>query len=333
MKTYVIGDVHLRYEEPFFSVTQDFLDKLVCNAEPGATLIFTGDFFHRARPYAEELRAARTFFEVCKLRKLKVVIVAGNHEYFRDRGTWAEDVFKTFDLDFIEHPTVDIINDSLFLFLPWTPVYLLKKEGCDSMRDYYAKVLADLDWWNLKGFKRLFVVYHFEDETVFTGAESIGVDLSVIGKFFENDIVRFGGHIHNPDSNYIGSPYATRSDETGFARRFAVVEKDGSFEYQPLPIRTEFKTLMYSELETTQYDPAVKYIIKVLDAPSFEAVKAHVDARENVWLDDYDLKFSETRSIADRKDDERRSIRDFLALYIKQNKVDANTANYLLSVF
>lgn len=332
---YVVGDVHLRSEEPFFSVTQRFLTSLADKCEKGDSVIFTGDFFHRSRPYSEELFWARHFFEVMKEKGCFLFIIAGNHEYFREHDSWAEDAFKEFDVELIEQLEVRTIEDMKFLFLPWMPQLRLRKiYGYQSMRDFYdyyiPKFLGPLKD-ELTG-KTLYVVYHFEDETVFTGTEDMGVDLSIIEKIHDGEVVRLGGHIHNPTDNYIGAPYATRRDESGFKRHIVSIGSDG-MKYIDMPNAIEYRTLMYGELKDQVYDPDTMYLLKILDAPSFEEINGYVHRFNNVWIDDYELRFGEQREVMVDKEDVNVSVKEFLGMYIKQNKVDPDTANYLLSVF
>lgn len=331
----VIGDIHLRSEEPFFSVTKEFMTDLLARCKEDDCLVFTGDFFHRARPYSEELKEARGFFEKCKSKRIKIIILPGNHEYFRDRGTWAEDVFDGYDIEFITEPSViSILYGVQFVFLPWMPSAQIQKEmGVRDMKSYYAKKLPEI-MASIHKDANAYIVYHFEDETVFTGVEDVGVDLSCLEDKFGKCIIRLGGHIHNPSKNYIGAPYATRKDESGFRRHIVEIDpKTQDYAFVDIPSKIEFKTLMYDELKDQVYDPSIRYIIKVLNAPSFEAVKSYIDSKENVYLDDYELKFNEERIIFEDKTDSLDSVRDFLNLYIKQNKIDSDTANYLLSIF
>ena len=331
MVSYFIGDVHLRFEEPFCSVTSDFLDYLTDLAEEGSALIFTGDFFHRSRPYPEESKIARKFFENCKNHGLTVYVLAGNHEYLRERGTWAEDAFKEYDVRFITEPDVMDINGMHVLFLPWIPYSKVNRLGKNSLKDYYADFLSKFDYSAYSKDDTLFVVYHFEDESIFMGNE-VGVDLSVIESNFKGKVVRIGGHIHNPSRYYIGAPYATRSDETDKERHIIKVD-DGTVLYNRLPNWIRFCTLMYPEIKTYNFDPNIQYMLKVLDVPSYEAVKELISEKTNVWLDDYELKFGEKREVSEHRSDLNNSIQDFLRDYIRQNKVDPDTANYLLSVF
>lgn len=330
----VIGDIHLRSEEPFFSVTKEFLSRLLINSEEGDHLIFTGDFFHRSRPYSEELMVARIFFEACKLKNITIDILAGNHEYFRDRGTWAEDVFNGYDIMFITEPQVKTICDAQVVFLPWMPIDKMQKEfGVRDMKSYYAQKLPKIIDLIDKN-KNTYIIYHFEDETVFMGVEDIGVDLSIFEKELGKCAIRLGGHIHNPNKNYIGTPYATRKDESGFNRHIVEIDQNtNDYKFVNLQSKIEYRTLLYEELNEQSYNNEVKYIIKILNAPSFDLIKDYIDSKENVWLDDYELKFNENRTIAIDKEDQINSIKDFLSLYIKQNKVDSDTSNYLLSLF
>lgn len=341
----VVGDIHLRSEEPFFSTTKKFLFDLLekpFDSEERYVLIFTGDFFHRSRPYSEELACARQFFEMAKERDISIYILAGNHEYFRERDTWAEDVFKDYDIHFYDSPTCVDIQGSLFLMLPWVSTYIIKKNfNKQTLKEFYSHIISKLDFsksldgCNLQAYKYLYVIYHFEDETCFTGSEDIGVDLSKLNEMFHGKVVRVGGHIHNPDKNYLGTPYATRKDETDMIRRTLIIKSnDEGYEYETVkedPIK--FRGIEYSELLNGSLPNNCNYILKVFNAPSSEAVIDEIKKNKNYYLDDFELKFNETRTILENKDDQVESIKDFLDMYIKQNKVDSMTANYLISLF
>lgn len=333
---YVIGDVHLRSEEPFYSVTKSFLQNILDQTNSGDSIIFTGDFFHRSRPYSEELMLARKFFEDAKNDLVKIHILAGNHEYFREHDAWAEDVFKEYDIDFIDEPQIKAIDGVKFLFLPWVPMLRLRKlYGFQSMRDFYESKFKEMAENNIyEDFEKIFVIYHFEDETVFMGSENIGVDLRNISKCFNCEVVRIGGHIHNPTDNYIGSPYATRADETNKDRSYLKIHRSGLCGKVHIDPMIEFKTINFQDLKEIKALPKdINYIIKVLNAPSIEAITDEIKGHTNIWLDDYELKFNEDREIIKDKEETFNSIREFLDMYIKQNKVDSDTANYLLSIF
>ena len=330
---YVIGDVHLRSEEPFFSVTKEFLNDVVSMVSDGDAVVFTGDFFHRSRPYSEELKVAGTFCEKMKDKHVHVGILAGNHEYFRDRDTWAEDVFADYDVDFIEWPCLSLYYGVQIMFMPWMPLrHIVQYSSAKNIKEYYETLFNK--YFDKVGKDRpLYLIYHFEDETVFGGPE-VGVDLSCFEKKFGKLVRRVGGHIHNPDSNYLGAPYATRKDETAFNRYILKIDPNtDDDENIPVKQKIEFKTLSYEELKTERFDEEIRYVVKVLDTPSLEATKLIIDSKNNVWLDDYELKFNEERDVDKDKSDELFSIKEFLDMYIKHNKVDPNTANYLLSLF
>lgn len=332
---YVIGDIHLRAEEPFFSVIKEFFESLLSTLNEKDHLIFTGDFFHRARPYSEELKCARDFFEKLKVKHVHAAILAGNHEYFRDRDTWAEDVFTDYDIEFIEQPRLSEYYGIQVMFMPWIPLKrIMKYSSAKNIKEYYENEIIPKFLDKINRDKNLYLIYHFEDETVFAGIDDVGVDLSVFEKKYGKLVIRLGGHIHNPTSNYIGTPYATRADENGFKRHIAKLDPyTQDLEIIPMQERIVFEKLIYEELTSKTFDESKRYIITVLNAPSFESIKYITDKYHNVWLDDYELKFNEDRQIIKDKSDEFQSIKDFLDLYIKQNKLDPNTANYLLSIF
>lgn len=333
-KTIIVGDLHLRKEQPFLNVAKTVLDSICGMAGREDRIIFLGDFFHTARPYPEEFKVANDFFRNCKSEG--ITILAGNHEYLQTRDSFSEYAFNKGDFRFIDSPVEVHDVDCDYLFLPWVSSYRISQKGFKDMREYYADWLSR---WTPKypdSDKPLYVLYHFEDETVFAGVGEVGVDLSIIeNKVSGRKVIRIGGHIHNPSDNYIGTPYVTRKDENGKKSKMLIKYSENS-DFKPfdLPNLIEYKSVPYEELSSIELDPSVSYILSVYGVPSTDSLYSWANEHKGrVWIEDYSLKFGEERTIMEESKGQAESIREFLELFIKQNKVDSDTANYLLSVF
>lgn len=334
IKTFIVGDLHIRKEQPFMKASIRILDILSEAVKENDRLIFLGDFFHTSRPYPEELNLAKKFFDTCKA---SITILAGNHEYLEARDSFSEYAFGEGEFKFIDFPTEVHDIDCDYLFLPWVSGYRASLRGFKDMREFYADWLSN---WTPKypdSDKPLYVLYHFEDETVFAGVDEVGVDLSVIdSKVAGRKVIRIGGHIHNPNNpNYLGTPYMTRKDDANGLRKFYYLEKglEETFHKVEIPSIIEYDTLDYEELNTFIFEENKNYIISVVSVPSSESLFEWKKNHNNIWIDDYTLKFGEERTVIKEDKSQAESIREFLELFIKQNKVDSATANYLLSVF
>lgn len=330
-KTYIFGDLHLRKEQPFLGAAMNTLGLIRQEVKEGDRVVFLGDFFHTARPYPEELRIARNFFEDCKGT---VYILAGNHEYLQTRDSYVEDIFKGSDIRFLDEPEELKIGSDSFLALPFMPYYRYSQKGFSSLKEYYEDWLLN-KWTPSDDDDPLYVIYHFEDETVFMGPDELGVDLTVIQSRVPNrQVVRIGGHVHIPSHTYLGTPYATRKDESGKISCYWIKDSsEGRFEPVELEEQIRYITTEYDNLSSLELKGAQYYILSVNEIPSVDALYAWKSKYPNVFIDDYSLKFGEDRALVEDDGNKERSISELLKLFIKQNKVDPDTANYLLSVF
>lgn len=321
----ICGDLHLRKEEPFFSAAKSVLEVFKHDCNRGDTLIFAGDFFHTSRPFPEELKVAREFFHEMNLDGVRVIILAGNHEYLHTRGTYAEDMFVDSDITFISEPTLMKIDDEDILFLPWISSYdLNKKYGKTELKDFYEEYLTNLDVSSA-----LNVVYHFEDESCFMGPTEVGVDLSILES--KCHLRRIGGHIHIADKNYIGVPYATRKDETGQNYKYIAIGFGSTIEEIYFPEYISFQTISYEELKQTRFRSSTSYILEVVDAPSSDVVYDLIHSKPNLYLSDYTLRANQEREVFE-DNSALETIKDYMRAYVKINKVDEKTTDYLLSL-
>ena len=325
-RTLIVGDLHLRKEQPFLSAAQKVLGTILDITSTDDHVIFLGDFFHSSRPYPEELRIASSFFSDFKG---KITILAGNHEFLQTRDSFAEYAFGD-AIEFIEEPT----ETEEFLYLPWISSSRVYQKGYDTLKEFYEGYLANFVSEYPESSKPLYVLYHFEDETTFMGLDELGIDLSFLEKRIPNrKIVRVGGHIHVPSENYLGTPYVTRRDESGKGSFILVRDGEEDFRSIEIPTLISYEDVDYDDLNHLKFNPNISYILSVENVPHADVLFDWKKSHPNVWIDDYTLKFGEDRVILDETKDQAESIKEYLELFIKQNKVDKDTANYLLSVF
>lgn len=336
MKTVIVGDLHLRKEQPFLSAANKVLDIISESVSKGDRVIFLGDFFHTARPYPEEFKVANDFFHNCRAEE--ITILAGNHEYLQTRDSFSEYAFEKGLFRFIDSPVEVHDADCDYLFLPWVSSYRVTQMGFRDLRDYYENWLSKWSPMYSDPDRPLYVLYHFEDETVFAGVDELGVDLSVIEEKAEGKrVTRIGGHIHNPSasSNYLGTPYMTRKDDSSGERPFYYLEKEEGEDFHrvEIPSLIEYLYADYDDLKDITFDSGIFYILSVAGVPSSESLFDWKSCRPNVWIEDYTLRFGDSRAVLESTEEKAASIREYLKLFIKQNRVDKDTANYLLSIF
>ena len=334
-RTLIVGDLHLRKEQPFLSAAQKVLSTILDRTSTDDHVIFLGDFFHGSRPYPEELKIANEFFSDFKG---SITILAGNHEYLQIRDSFAEDAFRDNPIKFVDTPREVHSTEGDYLLLPWVSYYRFNKLGFNDLKSYYEYWL---DQWKPKypdSDKPLFVLYHFEDETVFAGVDELGVDLSVIeSKVPDRKVIRIGGHVHNPSGGYLGTPYMTRKDDGDKDREFYILEIDRNrgkeFSKIEIPELVRYIDVSYDYLDSLKLKDDVSYILSVEAVPSVESLYEWKSGHPNVWIDDYTLKFGDERVITPETKDQAETIKELLQSFIEQNRVDPDTANYLLSVF
>ena len=58
---FVIGDMHVKKEEPFFSAASSTFDFILSTVNSKDTLIFLGDVFHVSRPYPKSIALVINF--------------------------------------------------------------------------------------------------------------------------------------------------------------------------------------------------------------------------------------------------------------------------------
>lgn len=338
MKTYIVGDLHLRKEEPFFEAGKKLLEYLKSILLPKDILIFVGDVFHYSKPAPKENKVFIDFLLYCLENKIQVEILAGNHDWNGYQGTFSIDPLD--GIANLHHEPFKFVsaNKSAFIMLPWLSPYQIKEISKENitMKDFYMRFcfensdMKDLLKKNLKevddSHENIYFLYHFPDETVDFGGVKDGIDLSGYQVFFENKIKRIGGDIHLQSNNYIGTPYQTRYDERGQKGRIYCVKEEGELEVIDLPSFLEYVDIDYSE-EVLEED-SLK-ILTIKNAPSISAAKEK--------FRDFHIRVIETensyeRIVIESEGVEDIQIKDLFKEFTTINVMDESTKKYLESI-
>lgn len=325
----LVGDTHVRKEEPFFSAVDEIFSDLLEIAKEGDTIIQLGDFFHTYKPFPKEYSLATEWIRTFSLRGINVKIIAGNnaHEYHHQQKTYAIEPLARFEgVEVVLEPEVFTIEGKKYLMLPWLPQEYIKEKGFDTLEDFVLNYIENLKEDNID-----FVLYHFEDETVFMGGVNTGINLSGLEKKYPN-IKRVGGHIHLRSKNYIGTPYQTRADEVDQTGVCLLIEGD--------EIKTkEFEQyISYMNIDYLNEVPKRNFrghniILNIKKAPSMDDAYSKFLA-DYIYINNVDLLFKNESNIEEGKElDSDVSIKELLQEFFELNKVDKKVSNYLNGLF
>lgn len=330
---YILGDIHIRKEEPYYSAIDQMFRKLYEVCKPGDTIIQLGDFFHSYKPFPKEYSLAFYWIEAFSLRGVKFIILSGNnaHEYHHLQKTYAIDPLISFkNVSIIKDIEVLTIDKVSFLFLPWMPESLIKERGFEKVEDYLKSFVETNSLKNI-----IYFMYHYEDETVFMGGENRGIDFSFVEEMIPG-IARIGGHIHLKSDNYIGAPFQMRFDEKGQVGEFFTINSELTGDSRVTNHFSQFiihKEISFEEKVPIPEFDGQKFVVNVVDAPSVDSVYDKFK-KEYIFINDISLKFSEKRiSTLTEEIDSQSSMKELLSEYITINKVDKKTSEYLLSLF
>lgn len=326
MATKIIGDLHIRKEEPFNTGATVALEQL--EDDQKNFLIFLGDFFHSSKPFpGDYLLAITKLIELS--RKNIVYIMAGNnaHEYHYIQKTWAIDPLEMENVVLVKRPKTFEIENKTYLMLPWVPQEVAKEYGAESIEELYSDIGKFIDLP-----KHIdYVLYHFEDETVFMGGVNHGIDLTYLDKLYPQ-IKRIGGHIHLQSENYLGTPYQTRYDEKGQIPHYLVIDKDTET-YKDLELYFEFVDVNYED-EVPIVSNIKAAILTISNAPSVKAAEDKFRPHYgNIFIRKIELSTGEERTLTIDQEEKNSSVKEFLNDYLSINNVDKKTSKYLLNLF
>lgn len=327
--TIFVGDLHIRKEQWARDGVEGTLDEImrICGTRKDIDeVFFLGDVFNQSRPYPEEIRI---FSEFLSNMGTHITVLAGNHEYLETRDSYAEDALvREESFDFIESPCIRDFGNYRVVCLPYLPIHRLNQLGCNTMSEYYEDkylkfISSTEDKEDLK--KKTVIVYHFEDETQSFGS---GVDLRGYDRLFPNS-TRIGGHIHNQVKNYIGTPYQTRADESENDAGVLYLY-NGELTKVRLPFFVKFESVQYGK-EVERPEENTHLMLRILDAPSYDAVVSKYGKIPNSEIYDYEVVSAEERSIDTGKREDK-TILQMLDDFIRDNHVRKDVSDYLNTV-
>lgn len=320
MKTLVIGDLHIREEEPFYSTSLQFLDWIKYLVESKDRIILLGDVFHRSKPSPPENTLFSSFIDWCFLNSVTLTVLQGNHDYSEHHKYFSTDLFKDKIL-IIDRPSLEKFDKHNFLFLPWIPKGDL--QDYKSLKDFYENEI----FFENESSKKTYLMYHFPDETVEFGGNT-GINLSRFEDQFK-DVIRLGGDIHiNRYKNYVGTPYPTRYDERNQNGQIFSINERGDLEKLDTPIFLQYKDVDYKNLnKLLEFNDEVKKILTIDNAPS-KLVEEEINY-PNVWIRKINLESSIERTVSSETS-MKKNIKEVFTEFSTINKIDDSTKSYIL---
>jgi DNA repair exonuclease SbcCD nuclease subunit len=308
MNNLIIGDLHLRIEEPFLSATSDFLSWLLSKEEynnENTNLIFLGDIFHRSLPNPIVVKKFMEFINKSKVNEIH--IIAGNHGYTRIRDSYAIYPLSTMEKVRIYTQPADIVLSDLGHCLMMPYLY-------EGMKETYEND------FNINQYDYAFG--HFADRALF-GEE---IDIS---KLQAKNIVLGHVHIGQPDKdNYLGVPVITNYAEKGYKPKLLSV-KDGVKDYIDLPVFLDYFSIDY-ETKKIEKDYEANYkIFDIVNAPSIGQAKEKFEDID--YIRNITIKQPE-ESKALLESGETKTLLDFFKAYANSKKLPKRESEMILSI-
>ena len=303
----VVGDIHFRGEEPFYSALKDFVDWFVDQDfnDPKNEVLFLGDILHEAKSDGKtNYLMVDTFFN--RLMFKKVYVIRGNHDYSKRFGDGLEPLEALDNLVLFKEPTRTTIHDLECLILPYYYPYSNK---LPPMEEHYANL--DVDW-------PLDLVFtHVPDET--QTLDPMHIDLSYI------KAQKISGHIHIPSENYLGSVMPTRFSENGKLNQIALID-GAEWKHPRIPIFLEYRELTYGDEKPKTPDFHVIWDIK--EAPDKEAVYSMYP---DLYIRTIHLKGQSERLLTEvAPGSQRKSRREYFEQFCQLNDIETEIQTRLL---
>lgn len=314
----VVGDLHNRIEEPFFSVQQEFQDwfsKQDFN-KPENTFIQLGDFYHDAKPNPRTIKQSINWLSN-QIKCERKIIISGNrmHEFNRLKNSFAiETLEDVSDIILDNSPTVidmnpskrDVMVDGVhLLFLPYKH---------ENMKEDYEKFFKS-DFSN----EYAYIFGHFANEPLY---DSEFVDTSN----YKGNLVL--GHIHKRYGNYLGTPYSTRYDEQHKDNFIMIIDTETKkFKYVQVPIFFDYEDVPYPE--KIDEDVLNKRIWTIVNAPSIKVADDYYKGLyPNIVIRNIETLEQERKTnLSDSlKLDKQNSIKEFFDEFKKKEKLNKDVS-------
>ncbi len=272
----VVGDLHIKRKEPYFSAITSFLYWLIGKYN-NETILFLGDLYDSSSPHGDIEEFIASWLKQFK----EVHIITGNHDYSKKSGNAL--------LQLRQHPNISVYTDITEIIIEEKKCLLLPfkygniKEEYESLTGTYDYIFTHITPLECA----------FKDE---------GIQLNLRGtyihghthmqKFFVDDI----GNNHH----VLGVPIPTRHLEEQQPHAVMSISKDGSHDSILVP-----QTFTYETIEFGDEPENKNNILNILNAPSmnnvYESYKGYFIREEGVTIkiDDTDCDIEETININD----------------------------------
>lgn len=238
----ILGDLHFRSDKDYFIEIGENIIKWFsswkCNS-PENELILAGDLVEQAAPGGLTISFLERFVNASKFSKIHICV--GNHDDKKINGIQQLAYeFLSYKSNLTIYRTAQevTIQNKKVLILPY---YTGLNDLGLSMKEYYSSISTN------KAFSNDYdlIVGHFSgDDVFFKEAPDCIQNLEKLrGRVCL-------GHIHTREVNpqrYIGSVYAGKKTENDYKRAAWVLDKDGKWVEDPLPIFNEFITITYPQ--------------------------------------------------------------------------------------
>lgn len=306
----IFGDDHVRQEEPFFTAKKMFFEWVVeqpWNNEENV-MFHLGDLFHRNLPTPKEYGLVNSFIERLRFNTIHMIPGNGMHEFSRAKKSYAIDALQHFDKVEIHYkPTILEIGSVSLLILPWIPSNFY--DDFSNMKEYYEGTLVE----EYKDWEFDYIFGHFDMGMFEDGIKIDGLK----GK-------KRMGHIHIPDSQYVGSNTITRKDEKGTDLFLNSIDtQTGEEEKLPIPQFLDYESVMYPEMpEATQF---VRFY-DVLKAPSEDVVR---ERYKDYYLHTIQVDESEKDESSASASSSALTVEEHLENFLNEKQIDTKLSNKL----
>lgn len=306
----VIGDLHIREDEPFFTSSKKFFEWF-CESEynDGRPIIFTGDIVHKPIVNGKVMRFILDVFQD-KLKAEHMWIVTGNHDFSRQKGSFLE----TFEGETTDRVTVVSVPEELkigevsFFLLPY--FYPNSIPDYSTMKEVYGNLIVNSDY----------IIGHFSDET---SPLFMDADVSHMkGK-------RLFGHVHVGSAHYVGTPYITRKDESGKDSWIINIDTQRREDQRiNVPVCLEYMDVEYGDPIEEQTDYPVIYSVK--NAPTKAAAE---EMYSDFYLGTIQVKSNFDRTLSKEKSDGKiRPIMEYFEEFVAKNDVSKSVQEKIRGV-
>lgn len=226
--TVILGDIHLRPEEPFYSSVIDTM-KYIVDSEynrEDTTWVLLGDLSEKSLVNGNIQRVLISFL-LLQLKGQKIIL-RGNHDVSEEEGCNLNTYKDLPGIQIIEKPCVKYLDGFKCLLAPHIP----NSELDMPLHEYYSSLPKELSG------NYTFLFSHVTDESIEIVRNKC--DFSSL-----NIKRRIQGHHHVKNDNYLGSISLNSVAESGKTPYIYVFDEGNMGEYVEIPKNLEYYTVDY----------------------------------------------------------------------------------------